>query len=165
MRKASNPIKIIGGWVLLVIIIDIFAIPYLYFNSVGGEQRPLTFLMSSIKIGMEGIFLLSILTAILYFGWFKKFWFLNCFFFLVSGIYIVKDINSSPQIQYGFKEVTDSIGGYEIKTRTEYYNLVRNEVRSRSYWKNGEKDSIWTTYSKEGNVLKQERYKNAKLIR
>lgn len=165
MLKSLNPLKIIGGWILLVIIFDLIAIPYLFFNSVGGEQKPLIYLMSSIKIALNGVFLLSILTGILYFSWFKKFWFVNCFFLFVSGIYIFDDLRSNNKVGYSFNETSDSIGGYEIKTRIEYYDIERNEVRSRSYWKNGERDSIWTIYSKAGGVLEQERYKNGVLTK
>jgi hypothetical protein len=165
MLKALNPIKIIAGWILLVMIIDVIAVPYFFFNSVGGEQKPLTFLMSSVKIAMIGIFLLSILTSFLYIKWFKKFWFANCFFFLLSGIYIYQDQRANNEIQYSFHEKNDSIGGYEYKSRIEYYSLEKNEVRSQSYWKNGMKDSVWTIYSEKGNILKQERYKNGNLIK
>lgn len=162
--KILNPIKIIGIWVLLMIVINIIAIPILFSTTVGGEQRPLSFLMESIEITAYGILLLSILTAILYFKWVKRFWFINLFFFFVSGIYVVRNIKRSKEIVYSFNEKTDLINGSEIKIKKEYYTLNPEKLRSESYWRNGKKDSIWVTYAEDGNVLKKVRYKNDVLI-
>ena len=162
--KFLNPIKIIAGWVLLMIIINIIVVPILFYKTVGGEQRPLIFLMTSIDIMAYGIFILSILTIVLYFSWVKKFWFVNLFFILASAIYVFKEQKYNNEIKYSFNERIDSIGNSEIKTRLEYYSLKPSRLRSQRYWKDGKKDSLWTIYSEKGNVLNQERYKNDVLI-
>jgi len=165
MLKSLNPLKIIAGWIFLVMIIDLIAIPYLFFNSAGGEQKPLILLMSSVKIAVTGVFLLSILTSLIYFKWIKKYWIVNGFFFLLSGIYIYQDQLGENNIQYSFEEKVDSIDGNEIKSRIEYYNLEKKEIRSKSYWKNGKKDSVWTIYSEDGNIIKQELYKSGNIAK
>jgi len=88
MLRILNPIKIIGIWVLLMILINFIVIPILYYNTVGGEQRPLTFLMGSIDIILYGVFILTIVTTVLYWSWSKKFWYFNLIFFLLSVFYI-----------------------------------------------------------------------------
>ena len=156
-RKSLNPLVIMRIWVLLVLISDLIFVPYYIYHSSGGEQKPLTYLASSITIAIGGIFILSILAVILYFRWFKQYWFVNCIIFLVSGFYLFTILNK--ETNYSFAETNDSIGGNEIRKRIEYYDMDKNEVRSISYWKNGIKDSVWTIYSKNGSILQQERYK------
>lgn len=162
--KVLNPIKIIGVWVLNMIIVDIIVIPILFAKTVGGEQRPLTFLMESFNVTAYGIFILSILTGALYFRWLKKFWFISLMFFLLSGFYIAQDIRRKTETPYSFNEKTESIKGVEIKIKREYYSLNPEKIRSINYLKNEKKDSIWTTYSEEGNIIKQEKYKDDTLI-
>lgn len=79
---------------------------------------------------------------------------------LIAGSY--KDRADNP---YSYNEITDSVGGYEIMIKTEYYDMATNVVRSKSYWKNGQKDSIWTIYDKDGAILQKQRYINGKLIK
>ncbi|HMF71069.1 MAG TPA: hypothetical protein VK616_06320 [Flavitalea sp.] len=40
MLKFLNPIRIIGGWMLSIVVIDVIAIPILFSTTVGGEQQP-----------------------------------------------------------------------------------------------------------------------------
>ena len=58
-----NPIKIIGGWILLMIVIDFITISILFPSTVGGEQSPETFFTESITVIIHGIFLLNIITS------------------------------------------------------------------------------------------------------
>lgn len=87
MRKYFNPIRIIGCWGFIVFIFDLVVIPYAYCHTVGGEQKPIIYLMSSIRTAFVGVFILSFLTSILFFDWFKRYWFINCFFFCLP-VYI-----------------------------------------------------------------------------
>ena len=120
--------------------------------------------MESFNVTAYGIFILSILTGALYFRWLKKFWFISLMFFLLSGFYIAQDIRRKTETPYSFNEKTESIKGVEIKIKREYYSLNPEKIRSINYLKNEKKDSIWTTYSEEGNIIKQEKYKDDTLI-
>ena len=163
MFKFLNPIRIMGGWMLAIVVIDVFAIPRLFSSTVGGEQQPLTFLMNSISVLAWGILILSIVTSIIYFRWFQKFWFINVFLLIVSAGYIIKEQQRIPKIDYSYSEKNDSVGGSLIRTRIEYYDAKSEKIRSVSFWKNEMKDSIWTVYSKVGKVIEQQRYKDDKL--
>lgn len=158
-----NPIKIIGGWVLIMIMVDIIVIPILFYKTVGGEQKPLTFLMESITITAYGIFFLSIATGIIYYKRLKQFWILNSIFIFLSGLYIVHEIKGH-KISYSYNEHTELIDGFEIRIKKKYYSLNPEKIRSISYWKNEKKDSLWTTYAKDGNIIKQEKYRADTLI-
>ncbi|MBN9382144.1 MAG: hypothetical protein J0H74_15355 [Chitinophagaceae bacterium] len=165
MKKTFFPLALTGAWLLIVFVYDIIAIPYLLHHTSGGAQRPATFLMSSIKVAIWGVFILSILTSVLFFRQLKKTWYINGSLFIISGMLIMGDYIDRPDISYGYNVTTDSVGGYEIKVKTEYYDMTTNAVRSKSYWKNGQKDSVWTTYHKNGEILQQQRYVSGKLIK
>lgn len=162
--KTLNPIKVIAIWISAIVVINIIALPLLYDTTVGGEQSPLTFIAKSANVAVYGIFLLSIITVILYFKWVKKFWFISVSFFLISGIYVLQDTRRAKEMGYGFDEQTELVNGSEIKTKKEYYNSSYKKLRSESYWKNGRKDSIWITYGIDGKVLQKLQYKNDSLI-
>ncbi len=164
MFKNINPLKLILYWLLLLLVVSIIITPILYITTVGGEQRPLTFLVYMITLAVYGTFILSIVTSFIYFDWFKKYWYINPLFFILSGYYVIKDQKRNATVEYSFKQKTDSLGNDEIKIVTEYYNLDPEEIRSESYWKNGKKDSTWIIYSRDGNIISQEKYKDGYLI-
>lgn len=163
MFKKLNPLKLMLYWLLLLLMISIIVIPILFATTVGGEQQPLTFLVYMILLAEYGTLILSIVTPIFYFDWFKKYWYVNLIFLILSCYYVIKDQKRSVNIQYSFKEKVDSTGADEIKTVTEYYSLDPEKVRSESYWRNGKKDSTWTIYAKDGGIISREKYKDGKL--
>lgn len=165
MLKKLNPLKLMLYWLLLLIVISIIVIPILFATTVGGEQRPLTFLVYMILFFVYGILILSIITPVFYFDWFKKYWYINLLFFVLSGYYVIKNQKRNAKIEYSFKEKTDHIGDDEIRTVKEYYNLNPEEIRSESYWKNGRKDSTWIVFAKDGSIISKEKYKDGKLIK
>jgi hypothetical protein len=162
--SSLNPLKIIGWWILLIAMVDIVAIPCFALNAVGNGQKPLTFLVSSVKIAIDGVFLLSVLSSILFFKQFRRFWVANTVVILILGVFVFRNRMNQDRMEYVFKEKIDSIGGYLVMSRTEYYNLERSQVRSRCYWKNGQKDSVWTVYSQTGVIIKQDQYKSGSLV-
>jgi antitoxin component YwqK of YwqJK toxin-antitoxin module len=46
---------------------------------------------------------------------------------------------------------------------TEFYN-EDNTPKIKKIWKNGKKDSTWTTFAKDGTIIKEELYRNDTLI-
>jgi hypothetical protein len=164
MPKNINPIKILGLWAIIVIVVDIVEIPFLYHHTVGGEQRPLTFFMRSMDVAIWGIFFLSITTAIPLIWKMNTTWYLNLIFFVASGAYLVGDVVKGLKNEYSYVERTEMINGSEIKTKKEYYSLGNKTLRSVSYWKNGKKDSIWTIFAEDGRVINLKRYKDGTLL-
>lgn len=165
MFKKLNPLKLMIYWLLLLMVINIIVIPVLFATTVSGEQRPITFLVYMILVAVYGTLILSIITPVFYFDWFKKYWYFNLIFLVLSGYYVMKDQKRNAKIEYSFKEKTDHIGGDEIRTVKEYYNLDPEEIRSESYWKNGRKDSTWIVYAKDGSIISNEKYKHGKIIK
>jgi len=61
MLKKLNPVKIIGIWVLLVTIFDLFTVPGVIRSSSGTYTTPMDYFIRSVSIMMIGIWILSIL--------------------------------------------------------------------------------------------------------
>jgi hypothetical protein len=165
MFKKLNPLKLMIYWLFLLLVISIIVIPILFATTVGGEQRPLTFLVYMILFAVYGTLILSVVTPIFYFDWFKKYWYVNLIFFVLSGYYVIKDQKRNARIEYSFKEKTDHIGNDEIRTVKEYYSLDPEKIRSESYWRNEKKDSTWTVYAKDGSIISKEKYKDGQLVK
>ena len=164
MFKKVNPFKLILYWLFLLLIAGIVIIPILFATTVGGEQKPLTFLVYLLLTAIYGTLILSIITPFFYFNWFKKYWYINLLAFIISGYYIVKYQRGKAKIEYGFKEETEYIGNDKIKIVKEYYSFSPEKIRSESFWKNEKKDSIWTIYAKDGSIISREKYKNDILV-
>jgi|GEM_PF-3556885 hypothetical protein len=164
--KIYSPFRIIGIWIPIVIVVDLVTIPILFNTTAGGEQRPLTFLVESFKIAAYGIMLLSIVGfAFFYKNWSKLYWVFSLFFLLIGTFYIFR--SNGKTIPYGFDEATYQINGSTLKCKTEFYGQdseAIRKIRSISFWKDNKKDSVWVTYSENGKVLEEKRYKNDTLV-
>jgi hypothetical protein len=163
--KIFNPLRIIGIWVMAVIVINVIVLPILFYNTVGGEQNSLIFLMNSLKTGAYGLFILCLIIPFVKYGWFKKFWYINFTFVLISGTYLVQDLKSAHKRDFSFDEEAKTTEGNDIKMKTEYYSYTLKKIRSLSYWKNGKKDSIWLTFSEDGTIIGQQKFRNDTLIK
>lgn len=84
--KRLNPVILIGSWVISIIVFDVMAIPMV--TSSGSGMQQLVYFLRSVNVMMYGIFVLSIITPFLFREWFRKRWFINLFFFFLSGVYI-----------------------------------------------------------------------------
>lgn len=80
----KNPISMYLLWVMLFGLFCL-AIPILSIGHSGGEQRPLTLLAHALNILIYGFFVISIITTFLFQKWFKKYWYINVFIFVISG--------------------------------------------------------------------------------
>ena len=72
--------------------------------------------------------------------------------------------------KYDTVEKTRYQGSNVIDIKLEYYshntsNDTIRYIRSEKFWNNGKKDSIWTVYERNGNIISQRKYKNDKLIK
>lgn len=165
MFKKLNPLKLMIYWLLLLIVVSIVVIPLLFSSTISGEQSPLTFLVYMILFAVYGTLILSTITPIFYFDWFKKYWYINLIVFILSSFYVIKDQKRNAKVEYSFKERTDYIGNDQIRTVKEFYNLDPEKIRSESYWKNGRKDSTWIIYKKDGSIMSKENFKEGILIK
>lgn len=162
-----NPIKLILYWMTIVLITTVIGMIFLSASSSGGEQSPMTFLGKMLPIVLYGVLTISILSFFLFKVWLRKFWLLNLLITIVSGylLYMNEKNNSSTHIEYGTADMKTIIGKDTLYYKKEYYNLDKEVLRSESYWKNGKKDSIWRVYSENGNLIREEVYKNDSLIK
>jgi hypothetical protein len=160
-----NPLKIILLWITGMFIIGCFVVVPKFFSSWGGEQTPLTSLAYLILITTYGVLLLSIFTALIYFTWFKKYWYVNVFFLLVTLPIVSKVFLVGSTYQYSIKEKREYINNDTIDIKEEYYSFTPKRIRSTSYWRNGLKDSVWTVYDERGSIIKQEIFKNDELLK
>jgi len=85
----NNPAKIYLVWSVLLGLFCFIGIPILSIGSSGGEQKPLTLLADALDIAVYGFFVISILTSILFSGWFKKYWYVNMLVMLITGFIII----------------------------------------------------------------------------
>lgn len=108
-RKAINPITIMGLWISMIVIADIAVLPLIYLHAVDAGQKPMVFLMSSIRLAMNGLFVLGILMAIIYFKQFRKFWVAHCLILLLLGVFAFKDLASGMRSKYTAKDKSVAI--------------------------------------------------------
>lgn len=164
MLKQLNPLKIIAIWLCGVIVINLIAIPVLFKKTSGGEQAPITFLMNSIDIAGYGIFVICCFSAILFQAWAKSHWYYLIPLTILSGLYVFFDLKEKNNT-YSIQEDLNVVDGAEIVRRREFYSLKDKTIRSEKFWRNGKKDSTWTVYSPEGEVVERESYKDGKVFK
>ena len=164
-KPRLNPILILGIWILATFILTPIVMFVSGIDHSGGEQTPITTLAVMIKVMFYGTAAISVLTPFIFRKWFKNhLWF--SFVIIGTLIIVARLLIDNLADPYTFSESTEIINGNTIVTRTKYYDGNKFEkVRSVSYWKNNKKDSIWTTYSENGEMIDQETYQNGTLIK
>lgn len=140
---------------------------FMYVSNIGasgGEQKPLTTLATMIVVTIYGAAIISVLTPFLFKEWFKKNWWWFCFIIGIAIFPTIKDIwEKHSQSPYASSEINTTINGNEIRTKTEFYDDFKT-IRSVSFWKNGQKDSVWKTFSREGKIIEQQTFNNDTLV-
>ena len=165
MFKRNNPLKLIIYWLLLLLVVGIIVIPLLFATTVGGEQKPLTFLIYLLLSAIYGTLILSVITPFFYLDWFKKYWYINLLILIFALVMLFPFLNKVGVQQYDTIEESAEVGNDTIEIKKEYYNSDSPMIiRSESYWKKGKKDSIWTVYTKNGGIISQKEYKDDKLV-
>ena len=131
----------------------------------GGEQKAFTTLATMIIVTIIGAAAISILTLFLFSEWFKKNLLVTIIVILATTIPSISFLWLRYfQDPFSFIERTELINGNTIDIKEEYYDLEEKRLRSVSYYKNGLKDSVWTTYDKSGEIIEQKSYKADKLV-
>ncbi len=163
-KRILTPSRLLGGWLILMVVLTPLFMFISNVGASGGEQKPFTTLATMILVTILGTAIISVLTPFFFREWFRKnLWF--TIFIIITIIPISIFIwQFYFENQYNSEETTIKIDGSEIDSKIEYYDNDNKKVRSISFWKNGKRDSIWTTYSLDGKVIKMKKYNDGKLL-
>jgi hypothetical protein len=139
------------------------------------------YLFTGLALGWEALLLIEVIIIIAIIGatiisfatpFYNKSWFQsNKWFGLVIGFWILVIIRLAIFLWPIFIDFLpnhsftryQNINGNRIKIVTEFYN-EDNAPKIKKIWKNGKKDSTWTTFAKDGTIIKEELYRNDTLI-
>jgi hypothetical protein len=158
-----NPPKILGVWIVFMVVLTPVFMFISNIGASGGEQKPLTTLATMIVVTIYGAAMLSVLTSLLYSQWFKKHWWFSIVIILTI-IPVAKDLwDKCLKDPYSSSEINTKVNGDEITTKTEYYDDIKT-IRSISVWKNNKRDSVWKVFSKEGEIINQKAFRNDTLL-
>lgn len=90
IRKTfESPFKIYLYGTIIFLALCVVGIPILSIGHSGGEQVPTTLIAYALNYFIYGIFFVSILSSILFWNWFKKYWYINSVIFILTGFLIV----------------------------------------------------------------------------
>lgn len=159
-----NPISIYILWLIILVLYAIIGIPILSIGYSGGEQRPLTLIFGLPHVALCGFLTISILTIFYNFQWFKRYWYFNVLIFLFSSAIITLDTIKRNEVIYDFGEEKFIVNGKELIQQTEYF-INTNKIRSRKFYLQNKRDSIWSVYDINGNLISKEIYKNGRLLK
>lgn len=160
-----NPFKIILIWICTCITIALLFFFILGFITVGGEQRPLSFLVSSIYFIVYSSVLLYVIMIFIFPSWNKRYWPISFCFITIGILFFYKDINEKRKKNRYFEEILEyKYHGQTIQKTVEYYDPDFKHMRSVSYLMNGMKDSVWQIFAEDGKILSTKKFKNDQLI-
>lgn len=161
--KKLNPLILIIIWVIGCLLLSVIIMFYLGNNSSGGEQKPLVFFSKFIYVIIYGILGLAIFTIPFYKRWSKKFWLIHAGFILSCSLLIILGERNHVKTECDESDIILFSNGKTYTKRIDYYDDGK-KIRSISFLLNDKKDSIWTVYSKDGDVISRLKYKNDILI-
>jgi len=163
MNKA-NPFRILIGWTIFILILTLILVYSLSERTSGGEQYAFSSIAIMLIVWLIGSSVIVILVPFFYKSWFSSNkWFILLIISLMLPVALYLFLFASES-SYSYVEENRRINGSDIVIKTEYYDNENRFIRSYKFWKNGLKDSTWTTFSKEGKILKQEKYQKDILL-
>ncbi len=158
-----NPLRLLLGWTTIMVVLTPILVYTSSIGSSGGEQKPLTTLVTMPILTLIGAAIIGLVTPFIFKTWLKSNkWFivLTILFSILTTIFIYQYYFDTP---YSYVERNREINGNKIETNTEYYDDENKIIRSNSFWKNGKKDSTWTVFSKDGKMISEKVYKDGQL--
>jgi len=158
-----NPLWIYIIWILIIILLGIIVIPILSIGTSGGEQKPYILMESFMVVLIYGLLFLSFIISILYWNWYKKYWYINVSIFLFCFLLLFNVYWDNKEETY-YQDETKYFGNDELFIRKEY-GVKNNQIISIKYWKNDRKDSTWIFYDKKGNIVEERFYQNDSLVK
>ena len=166
MFKKYSPTQITIYWTIVVIVIGLISGLIANATASGGEQKLFTYIAFSVAIALIGVVIINASTLVFLPSQGSKNRLFSVCIIVISLVLLYPLFKGVVGSQYDIIEGTRYIGPDEIEIKKEYYPGIDESriMRSESYWKNGKKDSVWTTYERNGNVIKQKRYQDNQLI-
>lgn len=157
--------KVILIWFCSVLGIGVVLAVLRESNSHGGEQKLLTTLVYTYIIDTAGVLLLVLASIFTRFQWFKRYIVANILIIVLClvQLYPIMKYWTTPSYASISESFTLNNNSWEITT--EYYDNSHERIRSVSFFKNTLKDSVWTTFSKTGEIISKTMYKNGKEVR
>lgn len=73
----SSPLGIYLSWIILFILYFCIVIPITIYTSQSSSGTPFIFIMYGLVIFVIGIFLISLFIPIIFFQWFKRYWYVS----------------------------------------------------------------------------------------
>lgn len=160
-------IKVTIYWTLAVLFVGMISGIVADSSASDGEQKLFSHTAVSIAVALVGIILINLAMLLFY-----RRMDVGTRIFSV-GITIAATIILFPLfigvVDSQYEEDTEyrEVGTDKIEIKTEYYNSndTSEIIRSKRFWKNGKKDSIWTTYDRTGSIIEQLIFKEGQLIK
>ena len=120
-----------------------------------------------IPVIVYGVFLLSGVTVPFFLKWIKTKWYVNLIFFLLSLGLIIGNYLQEKQYSQYYDEISTPIevDGNQYDKVIQYYNKKNKLIRRIGVELDGEKDSTWTTFDRNGEIISVEYYRNGSLIK
>lgn len=156
--KKMNPIRLILVWLAITVTATLIYVVVLGLSTSGGQQKPFIFIGKVIPVIVYGILFIGVVTIPFYSSWVKKHWYVNLFFIIGSLIFIFINLKQGNKSPYYIEKKNLVINGKIIEQIIEYYDSKFQKVRSVSFYINGGKDSIWTVFSRNGEIISQEKF-------
>ena len=152
-------------WIAVAITITLILIIFYAKFTPDSDQMPLQVVPEMIIITAGGLLIIIIATAIFNISWVKKNWFISL---IIVGICFELFYQRYKSVIHPLRYATaDEVilnNGKSYLKKTEFYDNEGQRVRSVAFYYNNKRDSIWTTYSGQGQILRQSVYRNDSLI-
>ncbi|RXK80485.1 toxin-antitoxin system YwqK family antitoxin [Filimonas effusa] len=162
-----NPVTYSFRWFIGMLAIGLFGGLIANIDSSAGEQKLFTYFAYSIVAALVGVALINV-GAIIYLQRKGVKSSLASWGILIASLFLLFPLFTGMLFHRGYDEVVENMieGGDTLRIRLEYYSRSDTALllRSRSFWKNGKKDSIWITYEKDGSILKRQHFKNGEPV-
>ena len=158
-KKRKHPGRLFGLWTITMLVLTVISTVLSGIGASGGEQRPFRTFVFMLLLTASGAAIISASIPFMYRQWFRENLLAGILLIVLTVIPVLGFIwVANFETSYYSVESTRYVGGDTIEIKKEFYDDEERRLRSISYWINGQKDSIWTTYDREGKIIKQKVY-------
>jgi len=164
MKKIfANPLRIIIAWLIFSFVFTVLVYYIIGVTTPDVYQLPMEFVARMPPIIVYVTFGLSLITVPFYIKGVKKHWHVNLIFFVFCSLVIwgIRD-DRSVEDKNGISVESFIANGKSFEKTVKYYDSAK--IRQVIYTSNGQRDSVWTTYARDGSVIQQVKYKDGKLV-
>ncbi len=89
LRLLRNPMGVYLLWFITLLLFCFIGIPLLSIGHADGEQVPLTLLGHTMNVAVGGLIIISLISPILYWGWFRKYMFIPLIIPLLTIVLLI----------------------------------------------------------------------------